>query len=255
MKAKRWFRPLVLLIWCLVAASTLVACAAPVAWSQPSIVLSPTFGGPGTLVTVTGSGFPVDTQVHTRLGPPSVGATPQSYGAAVAGTSGAFVLAFTMPGHWPDGTPIAEQELIVVVLNEDGSVKATAPFNYFSPPSTATPWSSYPVQEDSVVLTWHRAGGSARSCEDGTVYWSGQVEITSCGNVQQLERRQLPEELIPRLRDWARTYQGFELERNATDTADGMILRTRFEGQGVQPVSEVEKQVIQAFLAPLFAER
>lgn len=67
-----------------------------------------------------------------RLGPPDVGATPKAYASAVSGDDGRFVLSFIIPEQWPDGQPIVEPELLVIVLNTDGNLKASAPFQFQS---------------------------------------------------------------------------------------------------------------------------
>jgi hypothetical protein len=116
---------------------TVVACLPHVA-ETPSITINPDFGGANTRVLITGSGFPPNTALSLRLGPPDVGATPQSYGQAIADSYGVFSLMFFMPDHWPDDTPITETELVIVIINEDGSIKATAPFE-FQPAGAAQP--------------------------------------------------------------------------------------------------------------------
>lgn len=113
-----------------VVAAALIICATGASSDAPRISIEPVSGGPGTPVTVVGSGFPSRTKLNARLGPPSVGATPQSYAEAVAGEWGEFTLAFEMPSCWPDGTPITAQELLIITLNEDGSVKATTSFDF-----------------------------------------------------------------------------------------------------------------------------
>jgi hypothetical protein len=97
---------------------------------EPLISVSPQSGGANTEVVVSGENFPAGTAVMLRLGPPDVGATPNSYGSAVADGDGRFTLTFLVPESWPDGTPITTPELTVIVINEDGSVKATAPFAF-----------------------------------------------------------------------------------------------------------------------------
>lgn len=97
---------------------------------QPAITISPTAGGQGTQVTVHGRDFPPDLVVSVRLGPPSVGATPQAYAVTTTSADGTFEMHFIMPGSWPDGRLLTTTDLLVVVLNEDASVKATAPFTY-----------------------------------------------------------------------------------------------------------------------------
>ena len=96
--------------------------------NKPVIALNPQTGGVQTLVAVTGDNFPAGTAVMLRLGPPDVGATPFSYASGIAGGDGRFTLSFTVPESWPDGLPITETNLTVIVLNEDGSLKATAFF-------------------------------------------------------------------------------------------------------------------------------
>jgi hypothetical protein len=80
-------------------------------------------------VVVTGQNFPAGLAVMLRLGPPDVGATPFSYASGTADQNGSFTLTFTIPENWPDGRPITETELTVIVLNEEGSLRATAPFS------------------------------------------------------------------------------------------------------------------------------
>jgi hypothetical protein len=129
------FAPLALMV---LAAAVLFSCTQDAGSRTPSIALSPIAGGPSTWVTVTGEGFPSSITLNVRLGPPSVGATPQSYGQAMTDPQGKFTLTFSMPDQWPDGSAITEEELVVVIINEDGSVKATAPFCY-QPGTTAQP--------------------------------------------------------------------------------------------------------------------
>jgi hypothetical protein len=114
------------------------ACFAQDSSSGPAIALSPSSAGPNTQVLITGQGFPPETVLNLRLGPPDVGATPQSYGQVVTDENGGFTLSFFVPGQWPDRTPVTEKELIIVILNEDGSIKATAPFE-FEPIENPTP--------------------------------------------------------------------------------------------------------------------
>lgn len=97
---------------------------------HPAIVISPTEGGQGTLVTVHGRDFPPDLVVSVRLGPPDVGATPQAYAVTTTSEDGTFEMVFVMPGAWPDGRLLTTSDLLVVVLNADASIKATAPFAY-----------------------------------------------------------------------------------------------------------------------------
>ena len=158
----RTSRSLWLWVWMMCALIGIVAvsgCVPYIEQGEPTIVLDPTLGGPGTSVTVRGSGFPAQTQFSVRLGPPSVGASPLSYGDATTDVEGTFYLSFTMPVRWPDGTPITETDLVVVVLNEDGSTKAIAPFGYtpsLLDASTAVPAPMEPHRQ--AILVWRRQG-------------------------------------------------------------------------------------------------
>jgi hypothetical protein len=106
--------------------------------SEPTISINPQAGGANTQVVVSGFDFPAGTAATIRIGPPDVGATPQTYGSAIAAEDGRFIIYFLMPDRWPDGQPIIETDLMVIALNEDGGLKATAPFE-FQPDPTINP--------------------------------------------------------------------------------------------------------------------
>jgi hypothetical protein len=252
MRARKPFWLWVWMMYALVRMGTVSACIPGTEQGEPIIVLDPITGGPGTSAVVTGSGFPAETQVSVRLGPPSVGATPQSYGDATTDIDGRFTLSFTMPAHWPDGTPITETDLVVVVLNEDGSAKATAPFGYIPSPSDAlAPVPSTAEAHRQVILAWHREGGTAGFCGDVVVYESGYVEITSCQEVVPLGRRQLSDDAVDRLHVWTEAYQSFEFEQTKGTTDNHVLTRITFMGSGSRKVSEIEVQMIQTLLETL----
>lgn len=117
----------------LMLAAWLAACAGGATPPTPSIEVEPTSGLAGTDITVTGKGFPAGVEISIRLGPPGVGASPEAYAVATTTGRGAFVTAFVLPEMWPDGTPIVEEALLIIALTSDGSVKATASFNYRAP--------------------------------------------------------------------------------------------------------------------------
>lgn len=126
-----WLAPVV---W-LALAVWLAACGGATGPVEPSIMVEPAAGAAGTEVTVAGDGFPAGLVINIRLGPPDVGATPLAYATATATEDGTFVTSFVLPAFWPDETPIVEGELLIIALVPDGSVKATAPFGFGSPPS------------------------------------------------------------------------------------------------------------------------
>jgi hypothetical protein len=172
-----------------------------------------------------------------------------SYGDATADAEGRFSLAFTMPLQWPDGTLVVETDLVVVVLNEDGSVKATAPFGYI-PPLSSTPVPGTPHAYQRAILTWHRQA-PVGLCGDVRVYENGYVEIDSCREGIPLARRLLSENATDRLRDWAEAYQSFEVEQIKGTGESRVLTRVAFLGNGSRQVSEVEMRTIQALLETL----
>ncbi|MBN1316894.1 MAG: hypothetical protein JXA42_15550, partial [Anaerolineales bacterium] len=78
-----------------------------------------------------------NTPIEIRIGPPDVGATPQSYAETITTKDGEFALSFSMPAEWPDGSPILIEEMVIVAINNDASVKSTVPFRYQADPFTS----------------------------------------------------------------------------------------------------------------------
>jgi len=144
---KRWLALSLVLIVALAVA--LAACGGVAAPAEPSITLEPTSGAPGIEVAVTGEGFPVAVEINIRLGPPDVGASPEAYATTLTTESGGFSTSFILPETWPDGNAITEKELLVIALLPDGSVKATAPFDY------------QPLTSPAPELTLNPANGEA----------------------------------------------------------------------------------------------
>src|SRR3990172_6859645 len=97
---------------------------------RPVIAVNPAAGGPGTQVTVAGAGFPANAHVSVRLAPPNVGASSQSYGDTLTDANGAINMVIFAPSNWPDGKPITEEHLILLVTTDDFAAKATADFAF-----------------------------------------------------------------------------------------------------------------------------
>lgn len=118
---------------------TATATATPV----PVATISPTTGGAGTEVTVTGGGFPANTTVNVHLGAlvaaRAEAPTPTVYATTTTNANGAYSVTFTMPAEWPDGSPITDGELVVLVATEGFSAQASALFTYRATPATETP--------------------------------------------------------------------------------------------------------------------
>lgn len=114
--------------------------AAPPTPDQPTVVIEPTAGGAGLEVRVRGSGFDANLPVVVKLGTPGVGAGERVYASGVTNGQGAIELMFIMPATWPDGRPITESSLIVLLASEDDAVRALAEFRYNAAPQpTSTP--------------------------------------------------------------------------------------------------------------------
>ncbi|MBN1430637.1 MAG: hypothetical protein JXB07_19860, partial [Anaerolineae bacterium] len=79
---------------------------------------------------INGIGFQPNLPLIVRLGLPATGLDNTVYGSVVSDASGSFVAQFTMPATWPDGAPIVETSLVVVITNGDGNAKAGAEFVY-----------------------------------------------------------------------------------------------------------------------------
>ena len=101
--------------------------------ANPSVRISPSSGGAGTVVTVSGEGYPASTSVTIYLGTfdESVGSgNPFLYGTTKTDTTGKFSTAITMPAVWPNGVAVASGELVIWARTDDSSVQQSAVFNY-----------------------------------------------------------------------------------------------------------------------------
>ena len=122
------------------ATSTGAATATPV----PVATVSPVTGGAGTSVTVSGSGFPANTTVNVHLAALAAAAAaeaaaPTAYATTTTDANGAYRVTFDLPAAWPDGSPIPNGRLIVVVATEGFTTQASAPFAYRRTATTPTP--------------------------------------------------------------------------------------------------------------------
>jgi uncharacterized protein YraI len=110
--------------------------------ANASIKIDPSFGGAGTGVTVRGSGFPAHSDVGVYLATldaqPGSG-SPQRFAAGETDSKGRFTLVITMPSFWPDGSPVAQDKIVVTGATDDFSVSANAVFSYAPVGPTWTP--------------------------------------------------------------------------------------------------------------------
>lgn len=138
---------------------------------RPSINVAPASGGAGTPVAVSGGGFPADRPVAVYLGVfgDQIGrGAAQRYATAVTDRNGNYGMAFTMPATWPDGSPVAQERLIIVVATDDFSVQVSETFSYVLPaPIPATPTPTHtppapPTPQASLNLAPTSGGAGAR---------------------------------------------------------------------------------------------
>ncbi|MBW7883947.1 MAG: hypothetical protein H3C34_15160, partial [Caldilineaceae bacterium] len=109
---------------------------------NPAIQLSPGSGGPGTLVTVSGSGFPRNTVVNVYLATldAQTGGGPlQSYAGGKTDGEGRFTVTFGIPATWPNGSPVSQDRLVVTAATDGFSVEVSALFVNTAPGPTWTP--------------------------------------------------------------------------------------------------------------------
>ena len=96
----------------------------------------------GTIVAVSGSGFPANVNVGIYLAALDTSLAtgePVRYAAGRTDANGRATLSITMPSNWPNGAPIAQDKVVVTMARTDFSVSASAVFNYLSPGPTWTP--------------------------------------------------------------------------------------------------------------------
>lgn len=118
---------------------------------QPSANVQPNAGGPGTTITVNGGGFPANTTVNVHLGAfvgvRSSAIDPESYATTTTDRTGSYSVAFDLPATWPDGSPIGDGQVMVLVATENFGQQATAILNFtaIAPAPTATATATEPA--------------------------------------------------------------------------------------------------------------
>lgn len=126
-----------------VVTPTATATVAVTSTAVPVAAINPATGGAGTVVIITGSGFPANTLVNLHLGALvsalAAAETPTVYASTTTDNVGAYQLTFTLPATWPDGTPLTNGRLVLLVATADFSAQASALFTYREPSTTTTP--------------------------------------------------------------------------------------------------------------------
>lgn len=111
---------------------------------NPSARVEPPAGSAGTALTISGGGFPANTQVDLYLAglvssEVAAAARPNSYASTTTDGSGDYQLNFVMPATWPDGRALASGRLALLVATQDFRVRASATFDYLVPTPTPAP--------------------------------------------------------------------------------------------------------------------
>lgn len=103
----------------------------------PVIAISPNSGPAGTVINVSGTGFPPSLSVSIRLAITSTDFLTTPYTTTVTSGSGTFATSFIMPSKWPDNSTITQTNLQVVALVDGTSYVDSEAFTY--QPAVATP--------------------------------------------------------------------------------------------------------------------
>jgi len=123
------------------ATPTNAATATPV--PQPFVNVQPGAATPGTLLTVTGGGYPANTTVSAYLGifdgeiGPNNAAVP--YGSTVTDGNGNFTITFVMPETTPNGQLLSSGRIAIVVATNGFGLQAATTVEFTGTAPTATP--------------------------------------------------------------------------------------------------------------------
>ncbi len=110
--------------------------------ANATIRLQPNAGPPGTPVNAQGEGFPASVNVAVYLAPldTTVGdGNPVRYAAGTTDDRGRYNLTFGFPAFWIDGSPVAQDRVVVTVATDDFAVSASAVFRNTAPAPQWTP--------------------------------------------------------------------------------------------------------------------
>lgn len=111
---------------------------------NPYARVEPPAGSAGTEITISGGGFPANTNVGLYIAgvvsaSRAPAARPNTYAVATTDAAGDYRMSFTMPSTWPDGRPIESGRLALLISTEDFRVRASATFDYVQPTPTPVP--------------------------------------------------------------------------------------------------------------------
>jgi hypothetical protein len=110
---------------------------------EPYVDVSPTTGGPGVLVTLSGGDFPANATILVHLSSLARGRRGDTAYTAYANTAsdgaGRFLVAFPLPGNWRDGSAIATGPLLLTAATEDFAAQASVTIDFQGSRSEAKP--------------------------------------------------------------------------------------------------------------------
>ncbi|MCB0187278.1 MAG: hypothetical protein KDE31_23585, partial [Caldilineaceae bacterium] len=111
---------------------------------NPYARVEPPAGSAGTVITLSGGGFPANVRIDLYLAglvksSAVASARPNSYANATTDASGNYTMRFTMPATWPDGAAITSGRLALLIATEDFRHRASASFDYVVATPTPVP--------------------------------------------------------------------------------------------------------------------
>jgi hypothetical protein len=110
---------------------------------QPFVNLDPSSATPGTLIRVSGGGFPANTPIGVYLGIFDGEISPNDAAVTFASTitdgEGNYSMTFVMPEDTPTGVLIQSGKIAMIVATDDFALQASATLDFTGAEPTATP--------------------------------------------------------------------------------------------------------------------
>ncbi|MCD6289045.1 MAG: hypothetical protein J7M34_00985 [Anaerolineae bacterium] len=99
---------------------------------RPKVQLEPAEGAIGQTVQLTGRNWPTNAKLSIYITVPTATFQPKPVAHTTADANGHFKATLTIPTKWPDGAPVTEEILNVIVSTEDFTAKARTQFHVVS---------------------------------------------------------------------------------------------------------------------------
>lgn len=106
-----------------------------------------------------------------------------------------------------------------------------------------------------LVFTWHREGGFAGFCDDLAVDRAGWAAPTTCkvGQARAISRYRLTPGELEKFYTWLDLLASFDYEYKDAATADAMLVRVSFKGEGQQQATSLQEEEVASFGGQLYA--